>query len=54
VTLPVDRTRDGYRTLTPTLEVCRSPTSCDGEAAYIPGEHRDGIRMNATIHGDDR
>ncbi len=54
VTLPVDRTRDGYRVLTPSLEVCRSPTNCDGEAAYIPGEHRDGIRMKATVHGDDR
>jgi hypothetical protein len=54
VTLPVDRTRNGYRTLTPSLEVCRSPTSCDGEAAYIPGEHRDGVRMNVTVHGDER
>jgi len=51
VTLPIDRTRDGYRTLTPTLEVCRSPKRCDGEAAYVPGSHRDGVWMNATVSG---
>jgi hypothetical protein len=51
VTIPVDRTREGYRALTPTLEVCRAPSRCDGEAAYIPGSHRDGVRMNATLNG---
>ena len=51
VTLPVDRTRAGYRALTPSLDVCRSPKRCDGEAAYVPGQHRDGVWMNATITG---
>ncbi|WP_302080792.1 ArnT family glycosyltransferase [Salinibaculum rarum] len=54
VTVPVDRTRDGYRALTPSLEVCRGPTRCGGEAAYVPGEHREGVSMNATVHGANR
>ena len=51
VTVPVDRTRGGYRALTPTLEVCRAPSRCDGEAAYVPGHHRDGVDMNVTLSG---
>ena len=51
VTLPVDRVREGYRALTPRLEVCRSPKRCGGEAAYVPGTHREGVRMNATLSG---
>jgi hypothetical protein len=54
VTMPVDRTRAGYRAVTPTLEVCRSPKRCDGEAAYVPGQHRDGVRMNVTLSGANR
>ncbi len=49
VRLPVDRQGDTYRALTPRLEVCRSPRLCGGEAAYVPGTHREGIRMNATL-----
>ena len=52
VTLPIDRTRDGYRTLTPKLEVCRSPKRCDGEATYVPGSHREGVWMNVTVSGE--
>jgi len=49
VTVPVEY-RDGtYRVLTPRLEVCRNPRLCGGEAAYVPGNHRDGIHMNATF-----
>jgi hypothetical protein len=51
VTVPVDRTRGGYRALTPTLEVCRAPSRCDGEAAYVPGHHRNGVDMNVTLSG---
>jgi hypothetical protein len=51
LTLPVDRIREGYRVLSPRLEVCRSPKRCDGEAAYIPGQHRTGIHMNASVSG---
>jgi hypothetical protein len=46
---PVDRQREAYRALTPRLEVCRSPRLCGGEAAYVPGAHRDGVWMNATV-----
>jgi hypothetical protein len=38
-----------YRALSPYLEVCREPFRCGGEAAYIPGEHRSGVSMNATL-----
>ncbi|GCF12219.1 hypothetical protein Harman_01540 [Haloarcula mannanilytica] len=51
--LPVDRTDEGVRTLTPRLEVCRDQRRCGGEAAYVPGTHRDGIGMNATTTVQD-
>ena len=52
--LPVDRQRGRYRALTPRLEVCRSPRLCGGEAAYVPGAHRDGVWMNATLQNATR
>jgi len=51
--LPVDRTDDAVRTLTPRLEVCKDQRRCGGEAAYVPGAHRDGISMNATTTVED-
>jgi len=46
--IPVDRTAESVRTLTPRLEVCRDQRRCGGEAAYVPGTHREGISINAT------
>jgi len=54
VRMPVDRTENGYRALTPRLEICRSPRLCGDEAAYIPGEHRTGVWMNATLANSTR
>jgi len=51
--LPVDQTDEGVRTLTPRLEVCKDQRRCGGEAAYVPGTHRDGISMNATITAEN-
>jgi len=53
VRLPVRERGDGYRALSPQLEVCRSPRLCGGEAAYVPGTHRDGVWMNATLTTGD-
>lgn len=50
--LAVDRTATGVRALTPTMEVCWSEQRCGGQAAYIPGTHRSGIQLNATVEGD--
>ena len=50
---PVERDEDGYRALSPHLEVCRAPRLCDGEAAYVPGSHAGGVWMNATLHAND-
>ncbi|MFC7250418.1 ArnT family glycosyltransferase [Halomicroarcula sp. GCM10025324] len=49
VVVPVERTEAGVRALTPRLEMCRDQRRCDGEAAYVPGAHRDGIELNATL-----
>jgi len=50
--LPLDRADGEYRALSPYLEVCRVPTRCGGEAAYVPGVHRDGVSMNATVEAE--
>jgi hypothetical protein len=50
IALPVDRTAEGVRALTPLLEVCWDERRCGGEAAYVPGAHEDGIELNATTH----
>jgi hypothetical protein len=47
--LPLVREDGQYRALSPYLEVCRAPSRCGGEAAYVPGEHRAGVSMNATL-----
>jgi hypothetical protein len=51
--LPLIRDDGEYRALSPYLEVCREPFRCGGEAAYIPGEHRDGVSMNATLAAEN-
>ncbi|MEF8899865.1 MAG: glycosyltransferase family 39 protein [Halovenus sp.] len=50
--LPLLREDGEYRALSPYLEVCRVPSRCGGEAAYIPGQHRAGVSMNATLSAD--
>jgi len=51
--VPVEA-RDGtVRALTPRLEVCRSPRLCGGEAAYVPGHHREGVTLEAEFVTDD-
>ncbi|WP_277541213.1 DUF7846 domain-containing protein [Haloarcula laminariae] len=47
--LPVNETDPGVRALTPRMEVCWSERLCGGQAAYVPGAHRDGIALNATV-----
>ncbi|MXR50490.1 hypothetical protein GRX03_02565 [Halovenus sp. WSH3] len=49
VRLPLIREEGQYRALSPYLEVCRVPSRCGGESAYVPGEHRDGISMRANL-----
>jgi hypothetical protein len=48
--LELERTETGVRALTPAMEVCWSERLCDGQAAYVPGTHRSGIELNATVH----
>ena len=50
--LPVERSNGTVRALTPVLEVCRQPSLCGGEAAYIPedGVHRPNVTLEAQIH----
>ena len=47
--LPVNATDSGVQALTPRMEVCWSERLCGGQAAYVPGTHRDGIALNATV-----
>ncbi|KAA9407126.1 hypothetical protein Har1131_10040 [Haloarcula sp. CBA1131] len=51
--LPVEQTDERVRALTPRLEICRDQRRCGGEAAYVPGTHRDGISMNATTTSEN-
>ncbi|WP_436902696.1 DUF7846 domain-containing protein [Halovenus halobia] len=50
--LPVLEDDGEYRALSPYLEVCRGPARCGGEAAYVPGQHRTGVSMNATVSAE--
>jgi len=47
--LPVERTDDRVRALTPELEVCRDDSLCGGEAGYVPGIYGEDVAINATI-----
>jgi hypothetical protein len=47
--LPVNETATGVQALTPRLEVCWSERFCGGQAAYVPGTHRSGIELDATV-----
>jgi hypothetical protein len=44
--LPVESRGGTVRTLTPYLEVCEDAFTCDGEAAHIPGTHRDFVAID--------
>jgi len=50
--IPLTVENGSVRTLTPAVEVCRDGRLCDGEAAYVPGEHETGIAVetNTTTH----
>jgi hypothetical protein len=51
VRVPVERTNDGYRALTPYLELCTDLRDCGGGAAYVPGAGPAGTFLNATVRG---
>ncbi|MFT4923493.1 MAG: hypothetical protein ACI8XM_002720 [Haloarculaceae archaeon] len=52
VAVPFEYRNGTYRALTPRLEVCRNPRLCDGEAAYVPDHHSEGVALNATFTDD--
>ncbi len=54
LTVPVEADTGTVRALTPRTEVCRSPRLCGGEAAYVPGHHREGIGLDTEFVTDDR
>ena len=47
--LPVEATDGEVRALTPYTEVCRDGRLCDGEAAYVPGTHQDGVSVETNV-----
>jgi hypothetical protein len=49
IEVPTETDADGVRTLTPSVEVCREAVTCDGEAAYVPGEHADYVRVEQSV-----
>jgi len=48
--LPVEHDNGTVRALTPTLEVCRQPRLCGGEAAYVPGTHPSNVTLEVRLH----
>ena len=54
VVVPVQQTDRGVRALTPRLEQCWDQRRCGGEAAFVPGSHRDGVSLNASVRGTER
>ena len=51
--VPLTVESGAVRTLTPSVEVCRDGRLCDGEAAYVPGEHGTGITVETTLTTHD-
>jgi hypothetical protein len=49
VETPVATTDDGYRALTPRVEVCHRPVLCGGQATYVPGGQGPDVWLNATV-----
>ena len=52
VDTPVRHGQGSVEALTPTLEYCRIPHRCNGQAAYVPGETPDGIFLEAELEGE--
>ncbi|MCG1002905.1 MULTISPECIES: glycosyltransferase family 39 protein [Halobacterium] len=52
VRFPVQRTDDGYRTMTPYRELCTDLRNCEGAAAYVPGVGPDGAYVNASVRSE--
>lgn len=51
VDLPVAMRNGRRHAITPRLEICDRPALCGGEAAYVPGQYRDGVSLNVTLAG---
>jgi hypothetical protein len=47
--LPVEATESDVRALSPYTEICRDGRLCDGEAAYVPGAHQDGVSVETNM-----
>ncbi|CQH54559.1 uncharacterized protein HHUB_2100 [Halobacterium hubeiense] len=52
VRFPVQRTEDGYRTMTPYRELCTDLRNCEGGAAYVPGVGPDGAYVNTSVRSE--
>ncbi|MFB6299326.1 MAG: hypothetical protein ABEH65_03610 [Halobacteriales archaeon] len=46
---PVRRQNGTVRTMTPYLELCRSPSWCGGEAAYLPDAAPEGLSIETSL-----
>ncbi len=49
--VPIRSTGSQVEAMTPSLQVCREPRLCDGEAAYVPGTHREDVWIETTFSG---
>jgi len=47
--VPLSTDGGTVRALSPYVEVCRDGRLCDGEAAYVPGTHMDGIAVDTAL-----
>jgi hypothetical protein len=53
IELPVDRIRDGVRTLTPRVEVCWTDDECEAPAAHVPDSYQYDIGLSVTVNPTD-
>jgi hypothetical protein len=51
VGVPVAVVSDGYRSMTPSLELCTDLRACGGAATYVEGAGPGGAWLNATVEG---
>ncbi|SEV94390.1 ArnT family glycosyltransferase [Halobacterium jilantaiense] len=49
--VPVAASTDGYRALSPQLELCTDLRNCGGASAYVDGVGPEGTWLNATVDG---
>ena len=47
--LPLTRSGGQVTALTPVRQVCARPPRCGAAAAYVPGSHRPGVSLNASL-----